>query len=140
MSSGHEIDIVDLVELSGDFRAKEPSSPSWRDRPSIDVLRVRPHQVTEWPFMWNFHTTIDQADLIKGLDIGRETSVDTKDFSFNNCTNAKIIENFAAILPWVYVAILAQRFFVEAIHRRHTSSLVISSQESDAIWVPELEA
>lgn len=90
--------------------------------------------------MWNFHTSVDQADLIKGLDVGRQTSVDTKYSAFNYCTDTKIIKNFAAILPWVDIAILAQGFFVKAIHGCHTSSFVISSQKSDAIWVLELEA
>ena len=140
MGSGDELQIVDVVELSGHLGAEKPSSATGRDRPGVDVLGVGPHQVGEGTLVRNFHAPVDKTDLIKGLDFGRKTTMDTEDLAFNDGSNTKVIEDFGAVLPGVDVTILAHSLFVEAVDGGDTTGLVVTSEEGDAVGPLELEA
>ena len=90
--------------------------------------------------MRNFHSSIDKSDLVDGLDLRGESTMDAEDFAFDNSTNAEVIEDFGAILPWVSVSVLSNGLIIEAIHGSDLSCLVVTSEESDMSWVLELEA
>ena len=90
--------------------------------------------------MWNLHSSVDKSDLVKSLDLWRETSVDTEDLALNDSGNAEIIEHFSAVSPWVWVTVLTHGLFVETIDCGDSTSLVVSSQESDAVGILKLEA
>ena len=66
--------------------------------------------------------------------------MNTEDFAFNNSTNAKVVEDFGAVLPWVGITVLSNCFIVEPVHSSNLSGFVISSQESDMRWVLQLQA
>lgn len=59
MGAGHELEIVDMVILGSNLGAKKPASTSRRDSPRVDVLGVRPHQITEGSFVWHFHSAVN---------------------------------------------------------------------------------
>ena len=63
-----------------------------------------------------------------------------EDLAFDDGTNAEVVENFSAVLPWVGVTVLSNGFIIEAIHGGDLSGLVVTSKESDVGWVLELEA
>ena len=90
--------------------------------------------------MRNFHSSVDKSNLVDGLDLRRESTMDAEDFAFDNGTNAEVIENFSAILPWVGITVLSNGLIIEAIHGSDLSGLVITSEKSDMCWVLELEA
>jgi len=90
--------------------------------------------------MRNFHAPVDKTDLIKGLDFGRKTTMDTEDLAFNDGSDTKVIEDFGAVLPGVDVTILAHSLFVEAVDGGDTAGLVVTSEEGDAVGPLELEA
>ena len=140
MGSGDELQIVDVIELGGHLGAEKPSSATGRDSPGVDVLGVGPHQVTEGTLVGNFHAPVDKADLIEGLDFWGETSMDAEDLSFDDGSDAEVIEDFSAVLPGVNVTILAHGLFVETVDGGDTTGLVVTSEESDAVRPLQFEA
>lgn len=140
MGTSDQVQVIDLIELSCDSVAEKVASSSWGNSPSLDVLWIGPHQVGEWSLMWNLHSSVDKSDLVEGLDLWRETSVDAEDLALNDSGNAEIIEHFSAVSPWVWVTILAHGLFVETVDGGDSTSLVVSSQESDAVGILKLEA
>ena len=140
MSSGHKFKVVDLVEFRSDSVSEKVACASWRDSPSLDVLWIGPHQVREWTLVWNLHSPVDESDLIQGLDLWGETSMDAENFALDDSTNSKVVEDLSAVLPWVGVTILAHGLLIETIDRGDATGLVVSSEEGDAVWILELEA
>jgi len=140
MRSCDQGNVIDVIEFSCHFRAEQPTSSSRRHGPGLDVLWVRPHEIAEWTLMRNFHSSVDKSNLVDGLDLRRESTMDAEDFAFDNGTNAEVIENFSAILPWIGITVLSNGLIIEAIHGSDLSGLVITSEKSDMCWVLELEA
>ena len=140
MSTCDQVDVVDVVEFGRDFGSEQPSSSSRRHSPSLNVLRIGPHEVAEWSFVWDFHPSVDKSHLIDGLNLWGESTVDAENLTFDNSTDAKVIEDFSAVLPRVGVSILSNGLIVEAIDGRDLPGLVISSEQSDVGWVLHLQA
>lgn len=140
MRSGNQGDVVNVIEFSGNFRAKQPSSSSRRHGPGFDVFWVGPHEIAEWALMRNFHSSVNKSDLVNGLDLWRESTMDAKDFAFNDSSDAKVIENFSAVFPWIGVSVLSNGLVIESIHGSDLSGLMVTSEESNVSWVLELEA
>ena len=53
--------------------------------------------------------------------------MDAEDFALNDSTDAEVVEDLGAVLPWVGVAILAQSLLVEAVDGGDTTRLVVAS-------------
>lgn len=140
MRSGNQSDIVDVIEFSGNFRAEQPSSSSWGHCPGFDVFRVGPHEIAEWTLMRDLHSSIDESDLVDGLDFRGETTVDAEDFAFDHGTNAEVVEDFGAVLPRVGVSVLSNSFIIEAIYGSDLSGLMVASEESNVRRILEFEA
>ena len=66
--------------------------------------------------------------------------MNAENFAFNNCTNSKVVENFGTVFPWVGVTILTHGLFIESVDGSDSTSLMVSSQESNAVWILQLEA
>jgi len=66
--------------------------------------------------------------------------MDTEDFTFDNGTNTKIVEDLCAVLPRVSISVLSNCLIVEPIDGCDLSGLVITSKESDVSWVFHLKA
>jgi hypothetical protein len=65
--------------------------------------------------------------------------VDAKDLALDDRANAQIIEYVHAVLPRVGVPVLADIFIVKPIDLRNLSGFVVTSQEGDVAWVPDLK-
>ena len=139
MSSGHKFELVDVVEFGCNLRAEEPSGTTWGDSPGVNVLGVRPHEVGEGTFVGNLHSAVDEADLIKSLDLWGETTVDAEDFTFDDGADAEVIEHFSAVFPGVDVSVFTHGLFVEAVNGGHTSGLVVASEKGDAVGPLQLQ-
>ena len=61
--SANKVQSIDGVELCRDLAAKEPTSPSRADSPSLDVLGITPHEITERAIMRYFLDPLDAANL-----------------------------------------------------------------------------
>ena len=89
--------------------------------------------------MGDLDATFEKSDLVKGLNIRRQTGVHTENAAFNDCTDAKVVENLCAILPGVGISVFSHDFIVESIHRCNLSSLVVSPEKSNRAWVSRFE-
>ena len=78
MSTSYQCQPVVMVELIDHLWAEKPADPSMILRPSLDIFRIRPHQVPKWAFRWNFLHSVDFSNLIDGMNVGRKPSVYTK--------------------------------------------------------------
>jgi len=66
--------------------------------------------------------------------------MDTKNFAFDLRTDAKVVENFAAVFPGIQVAVLANNFVVEAVCLGDSTGLMIASKQGDASWILQFQA
>ena len=89
--------------------------------------------------MRDLHSSIDESDLVDRFNFGGETTMNTEDFAFDDGSNAKVVEDFSAVFPWVGISILSNSFIVESINGGNLSSLVITSKESNMSWVLHLK-
>lgn len=90
--------------------------------------------------MGHLHSAVNETDLIKSLNLGRQSTVDAENFAFNDGTNAKVVEYLCAVLPWVYVTVLPHGLFIKAVDAGYTACLVVSTKKSDAVRVFKLKA
>jgi hypothetical protein len=77
--------------------------------------------------VWNLHDSIDNTDLVDGLDIRREATVDAEDLALDDCRKGKVIEYIGDVLPDVAVSILSLAFVKESVELGGLSGFVVSS-------------
>lgn len=127
MSAGDHFKIVDVVKFGRDTGSEEPASASWGESPSLDLLWVGPHEVAEGALVWDLHAAFEQANLVEGLDVWREATMDTEDLSFNDGTDAEEVEHFGAVFPRVGVSVLSDSLVVETVDGSDLTGLVVST-------------
>eukprot|EP00349_Pseudokeronopsis_sp_Brazil_P002355 CAMPEP_0202969612 /NCGR_PEP_ID=MMETSP1396-20130829/15428_1 /ASSEMBLY_ACC=CAM_ASM_000872 /TAXON_ID= /ORGANISM="Pseudokeronopsis sp., Strain Brazil" /LENGTH=228 /DNA_ID=CAMNT_0049697381 /DNA_START=33 /DNA_END=719 /DNA_ORIENTATION=- len=139
MSPGYQLNIVNVVELGGNFGTEEPPGSSRRHCPGFDVFGVGPHQVAEGPFVRDLHPSFNQPHLVHRLYIWRETTMDAKDLALYNCSNAKVVKDFGAVFPRIGISVLSDSLIVEPIDSGDLPGLVVPSQEGNVSWVLQLQ-
>jgi hypothetical protein len=65
--------------------------------------------------VWNLNLSINGSNLVNGLNLWAETSVDTECFSINDGTDWQVVKDFCAVFPWIRVSIFSVDFIIEAI-------------------------
>jgi hypothetical protein len=140
MGAGDQLKVVDVVEFGSDTGSEEPASASWGESPSLNLFWIGPHEVAEGALVRDLHTAFEQADLVEGLDVWGEATVDAEDLSFNDGADTEEVEHFGAVFPGVGVSVLSDRLVVEAVDGGDLAGLVVSAQQRDAAWVLELQA
>lgn len=66
--------------------------------------------------------------------------MDTKDLVVNDGREGQVVENLRAVAPHVHTAILAQTLIVEPIHLRDLSTLVVATDQCDAVGIANLRS
>jgi len=140
MGSCDQVDVVDVIEFWCYFWAEQPACSSRWHCPGFDVFWIRPHQVAEWSFMWNFHSSIDKSNLVNCLDFWWQSSVNTENLALNDSADSKVIEDLGTVFPWVSVSVLSNCLVIETIDSCDLSGLMVSSKQGDVCWVLHLEA
>lgn len=130
---------VGVVEVLRNVLAESKASASWRDAPAVTVVRVRPQQVAHGSLVGHFHLSVDLLDLFQGVQVWRESSVQTEDLVLDDCSQRQQVEEVGVVLPDVGVAVLAQAFVVESVDLGNLSGLVVASQDGDSILEPNLD-
>jgi len=138
MSSTDQLNFVGTVELADDVAAEKVPSSTRAQAPTVDVLRIRPHEITHGAIVWDFLFAIQSADLVHRVDGRRQPTVYTKDSALDESGDGKVVKNFSAVAPNVDRAILAQTLVVKPVHLRNLPTFVVSSDESDSVWVSDL--
>eukprot|EP00567_Pseudictyota_dubia_P007413 CAMPEP_0197436974 /NCGR_PEP_ID=MMETSP1175-20131217/4295_1 /TAXON_ID=1003142 /ORGANISM="Triceratium dubium, Strain CCMP147" /LENGTH=357 /DNA_ID=CAMNT_0042966381 /DNA_START=566 /DNA_END=1640 /DNA_ORIENTATION=- len=135
-----EIQVVPLVEHGNDVPTKEVTGTTRAKAPTLDLLRVGPHEVTHRPVVGNLLLPIDDSDLVQGVDAGAQPAVDREDLILDDGAETEVVEYLCAIPPHIDAPVLAQALVVEAVDLRDLTALVISTDERDAIRVTHLES
>jgi hypothetical protein len=77
--------------------------------------------------MWDFLESIKFSDIIKCGKGRRETTMSTKDLSFNNSSEWEVIEEICEHFPYVVIFVFPDTLIVEAIALSDGPGLMVSS-------------
>lgn len=95
-------------QISGATRARSPILD--------DVVWIGPDEVAERSLLWDFLVAIEQLDLVAGVDLRRKTAVHAENLVVDQRRNRHQVEQLAAALPRLRVAVLVEALVVEAVH------------------------
>mmetsp|Transcript_5576 Transcript_5576/g.10002 ORF Transcript_5576/g.10002 Transcript_5576/m.10002 type:complete len:303 (+) Transcript_5576:159-1067(+) len=139
MGSGNEVKIVNMGELFCNVLPKRVTRSSWRNPPATPVIRVRPHKITHGPFVGDFLHTVQVPGMIKSINRGGESTMETENTICDHGCHGKIIEGVCEMLPHIGVSIFSQAFVIETINLSDLTTLVISTEDCDAIPIPNFQ-
>jgi hypothetical protein len=88
----------------------------------------------------HFYLSIDLSDLIKGVKVGRESTVEAEDLVLDDSSQGKQVEEVGVVLPNISIAIFAQALIIEAIYLSNLAGLVVASQDGDSFLEPHLQS
>jgi len=134
-----EFEIIRVVELLRNVLPEGIASASRRNAPPAAIVRVRPKQVADGPFVGHLLHAVQLPDLVQSVDARRQPSMQTEDLAFDDSGEGEVVEEFGELLPDVGVAVLAQALVVESIHLSNLPALVVPSQDSYPIAISDLQ-
>lgn len=79
------------------------------------------------------------TDLVDGLQVRAESTVDTEDTSVDDSGECEIIKDLTAPSPYVGAAVLAHALVVKAIHLGDLPGLVVAPDQGDTVRVSHFE-
>lgn len=82
--------------------------------------------------MWNLAESVDDLDLIDGVNGGRKTAMYTEDLVINHDTQCQEVEHVGEVVPDVGVAVLACAFGIKPVRLGDSAGLVIAADEVDS--------
>jgi len=129
-----------MIKFLSHLISKQPASSSWTHLPSFNFFGIRPHEIAKWSIVWDFNLSLNGSDVVHGLDVWRQSTMNAKDFPLDDGGQTEIIENIGAVLPGVGVSVFSYDLVEEAVHESDLAGLVVSSEESDVAWVLKFEA
>ena len=65
--------------------------------------------------------------------------MDAEYFTVDDRSNAEVVKDISAVLPWIRVAIFAHGLIIEAVDSCDLAGLVVASKQSYVVWVLHLE-
>lgn len=77
--------------------------------------------------------------MVQSVDTGTETSVEAKYLSVDQGSQREVIEQISKILPDISVAIFSEAFVIESVDLGDLTGLVVTSEDCDSLFVPDLE-
>lgn len=137
--SSNEIQVVPLIEHGHNISSKQiPRSPR-RQTPSVDLFRIRPHEIAHGSIVRHLLLPINDAYLIQRINAGTESSVHGEYLVFDDGREREIIEYLRAIPPNIDAPVLSQTFVVKSVHLRDLTGFVIAADEGDPIGIPHFQ-
>ena len=83
---------------------------------------------------------VNDPDLVERVDGRTKAAVNAEDIFLNDSRQGQVVEDFRAISPDVDAPVLPKTLVVEAVDLRDLAGLVVATDESDAVGVPDLGA
>jgi hypothetical protein len=87
----------------------------------------------------HFLNAVECPNVVKGVDAGRQTSVQTEDLVVDEGGERQVVEEVCEVLPDVCIAVLSQALVVEAVDLRDLAGFVVAAEDGDAAGVSYLE-
>lgn len=78
---------------------------------------------------------VQSADVVEGVDAGRETAVKTEDLILDQGGERQEIEKIGEVLPDIRISVFPEALVVKAVDLGDLTRLVIASQDGDALGV-----
>lgn len=91
MGSTDQLQPIQMIKFIDHFTAENPPRAARAHLPRLDIVGVAPHHVAEGPVVGDLHTTVNQADLVQGLDVGRQPAVNAQDTVRNDGRNGEVV-------------------------------------------------
>lgn len=63
----------------------------------------------------------------------------TKDLVVHHCCNCQVVENLSERSPYIQRTVFFDTLVVEAVDLSDESGLVVASEESDSVFIPDFE-
>ena len=89
--------------------------------------------------MGNLLLAVNGSDFIECRDGRRKTSMHAENFVIDDSCEGEVVENFSTVAPDVDRAVLAEAFIVESVNLGDLTRLVVTSDQSDTLWVADLK-
>lgn len=109
------------------------------DLPLNVHLGIRPQQIGVETLVRHLLEAVDAVDVVHGADERRDASVHTHDLVVDQSRNTQAIEHVHEVLPRVRASVLLHALVVETVHLRDLASLMVATEQSDAIRVARLQ-
>lgn len=135
------LEVVFVEELLADVLAPAvPRSPG-RGGEAVLVLirRVGPEEVTERAGVRHILHAIDASQLIQGINLGRESTMQAEDLVLNLCGDGETLEEIREHLPDEISSVLLEALIIEAVQFIDLSVLVVAPEDGDPAPVFDLE-
>lgn len=78
MRSRYQLQTIGVIEILRNVLPKCESGSSGRDTPTMSIIWVRPQEIAHWTLVWHLHLPVDLSHLIQGVQVGRQSSVQTE--------------------------------------------------------------
>lgn len=121
--------------LSRNLIPKQPPCSPWTYCPSLHLLRIAPHQVTERSFVRNLLRSSNHSNLIQGPDLRTQPTMNAENLPINNGCQCKEVKDLTARFPHRGVAVFLLAFFVEAVDLRDLAGFVVAAHERDFVGI-----
>jgi hypothetical protein len=89
--------------------------------------------------MRHFLYPIKGADIVQGVNAGRQPAVQAEDLVIDQSRERQVVEEIGKVLPHVRVAVLSKALVVKPIDLSNLTGLVVAAKDRDALGVSDLE-
>ena len=100
---------------------------------------IRPQQIGVKTLVRHLLETVDAVDVVHGADERGDASMHTHDLVVDQSRNAQAIKHVDEVLPRVRASVLLHALVVETVHLRDLASLVVATEQRDAVGVARLQ-
>lgn len=128
-----------MVKCLRNILPERVSCATRRNTPTTSVIGIAPEQIAHGSFMRNFLDTVERTDVIECVDGRTETSVEAENLVINECSKGKVVEEVGEVFPDVCISVFTQALVVEAVHLCDLAGLVVTTEDSDALGIANLE-
>jgi len=139
VSARSHLEAICEVELRRDILSEGVTRTARADAPACALVGIGPQKIAHGTFVGDLLEAIEAADLVEGVDGGRETAMETENLVLDECCERKVIEEVGEVLPDVLIAVFAHALLVETVNLSDGPTFVVSAEQSDAGWVPYLQ-
>mmetsp|Transcript_96302 Transcript_96302/g.171084 ORF Transcript_96302/g.171084 Transcript_96302/m.171084 type:complete len:257 (+) Transcript_96302:63-833(+) len=133
MSACNELEAIGMIELLRNVLSEGVACTAWRNSPAASVVRIGPQKVTHRSFVWNFLYSVQLTDVVQGVQGRRDATVHADDLVLDDGCNRQVVKGVCEEFPNCGSSVSADAFIEEAVDLRNLATLVISTQQSDAL-------
>lgn len=138
MGSAYEVELVLLEELADNVGAEGVGNPSVVHPPSVKVLGgIGPEEIAQQPGVGDVGGALQIPNLIKVLQVRRETAVHAEDLVVNQGRHRKAVEAVDEGPPQPH-AESPLAFIVKPVYAVDRRALVVAPQQEEVLWVFDL--